>query len=135
LVLAVGCAGEQPERDTASAATTTPSAAATSREPVVPLDPVAQECVQEVMEVLELSWRIQADPGPPGAASEAKLDGFFEKNPPETPRRTIFDKKAMLGRGWILLGTSDGQSSDEAIEETVTDIREYVETDCASADE
>ncbi|SFJ82435.1 hypothetical protein [Streptomyces pini] len=133
-MLAVGCAGEQPERDTASATTTTPSAAATSREPVVPLDPVAQECVQEVMEVLELSWRGKADHGRPDAEGQAKVEAFNKENA-TTPRHLVFSKNLMLGSGWIAMATSDGQSEDEAIQETVTDIREYVETDCVSADE
>ncbi|WP_410537926.1 hypothetical protein [Streptomyces sp. KL2] len=134
MVLAVGCADEQPERDTASAATTTPSASATSREPVVPLDPVAQECVQEVMEVLELSWRGDVGHGRPDTGSQAKVEAFNKENA-TTPRHLVFSKNLMLGSGWIAMARSDGQSEDEAIEETVTDIREYVETDCASADE
>jgi len=126
LVLGAGCTGERPERDTAAAAAT-PSPAGTSREPVVPLDPVAQECVQEVMEALELSWGKQQ----PDTAGEAKLDAFFENAAPS--RRHVFDKNAMLGHRWIVMGMREGQGADEAVEETVTDIRGYVEVDCASA--
>jgi hypothetical protein len=131
LVLGAGCTSERPERDTAAA----PNTAGTSREPVVPLDPVAHECVREVMEALELSWRIQTDPDLPDTASEAKMDAFFERNTPGTPRRTIFDKNAMLGSGWIFMGVQGGQDAGEAFKETVTDIRGYVETGCASAAE
>jgi hypothetical protein len=130
LVLGVGCTGERPERDTAAAAATP----GTSREPVVPLDPVAHECVREVMEALELSWRAQVPGGTLSTADETRLDAFFERNA-TTPRHTVFGKNLALGHGWITTGVQGGQDVDEALKETVTDIREYVEADCASAAE